>query len=127
MLREPVCRRKEKRMNARVLRCLVAVAALAAAGPGRAEIDPVDCDPPPASASPMEDRAGTLARYERLPRACLQQLFSACSQAADRSLLDFGSAAACSMGYEALLRQHFGGNFSALLAWWQTQRTVLLQ
>jgi hypothetical protein len=123
MLLAAGCRRKEKRMNARVLRCLVAAAAVAAAGPGYTEGEPSACDVQAAGRDPMEDREATLARYERLPRACLQQIFRACSQAADRSLLDLGSAATCSIGYEALLRQHFGGSFSALLAWWQTQRT----
>ena len=110
-------------MPARILRRLLAAAtALAALQAWSSGLDgAARCDLPGADAHPMADRAATLARYERLPQACLQDIFAACSQASGRTLLDPGSAAVCSYGYEALLRQGFGGSFPALLAWWRSQ------
>lgn len=109
-------------MDARVLRRLCAAAALLAALPGQGQVESASCEMPATGPDPLQDRAGSLALYERLPRSCLQQLFGACQEAASRGLLDFGSAAACSLGYEALLREHFGGDFRELLAWWQAQQ-----
>jgi hypothetical protein len=63
-----------------------------------------------------------LAQYERVPHACLQAVFEACNSASSKTLLDFGSAATCSLAYEALLSQRFNGNFRELLAWWRTQQ-----
>jgi hypothetical protein len=116
-------------MHARVLRCLLAAAAAMAtleAVPSETGVAP-RCEWPATDGHPMADRAGTLARYQRLPRACLQDLFAACSQATSRTLLDPGSAAVCSYGYEALLQQGFDGSFPALLAWWRSQRAPSLQ
>jgi hypothetical protein len=114
-------------MHARVLRCLLAAALLASALPSRAEAPNDGCELPSASADPLSDRAGILAQYEQLPHSCLRQIFAACSQASARGFLDFGSAAVCSFGYEALLRQQFGGSFRALMVWWQAQRSETLQ
>jgi hypothetical protein len=108
-------------MHARDLRCLLAAAMVAAAAPAAA--DPADsCTLPGAGADPLADRAGLLAQYEQLPQACLQEIVTACTAAASETLLDFGTAAACSFGYEALLKQRFGGNFRALMAWWREER-----
>lgn len=114
-------------MDARTLRILLLAAATWAALPAAAESGPFSCELPAAESGPLGDRAGMLARYERLPRTCLHEIFAACSTAAGRSLLDFGSAAVCSFGYEALLSQGFGGNFRALMAWWRNQRAEGLQ
>ena len=116
-------------MHATVLRCLLAAAtALAAveAVPAEPAATP-PCELPQTGGHPMADRAGTLERYRRLPRACLQDLFSACSQASGSALLDPASATVCSYGYEALLQQGFDGSFPALLAWWRSQRSLSLQ
>ena len=118
-------------MNARALRCLWIAAAAALSLPGLAETAPREqaqaCQLPGAGADPLADRAGLLAQYEQLPQSCLQELFRACTDASSRSLLDFGSAASCSFGYEALLKQGFGGNFHALIAWWQGERATTVQ
>ena len=53
---------------------------------------------------------------------CLKQLMVACNESANRMLLDTGSAFTCSIGYEALLRGSFRGDFQAMLAWWRQQR-----
>jgi hypothetical protein len=77
---------------------------------------------PEASAQLMIDRASTLARFEQLPHACLKSEFMRCSREAEEGLLGGGEAAICSFTYEALLRRSFGGDFNALLGWWQGQR-----
>jgi hypothetical protein len=110
----------------RALRGLLAAAALSTLGSALAGT-PAGCELPDAERSPLADRAGTLAQYERLPQACLQQIFRACSEASGRGFLDFASAATCSFGYEALLRQQFHGSFPDLLAWWRAQQGETLQ
>jgi hypothetical protein len=70
----------------------------------------------------MTGRAEALASYQELPSHCLKKLFVACNRAAAEGFLDFGSAAVCSIGYEALLARGFDGNFQALMTWWQGQR-----
>lgn len=109
-------------MQARALRCALAIATATIAFGAHAGTATATCQVPPASSDPLSDRAGLLASYEQLPRQCLQQLFAACSEASNRAMLDFGSAATCSFSYEALLRQQFGGDFHALLAWWRSRR-----
>ena len=81
-----------------------------------------DCRVPAAPAHPLADRVGVLSSFERLPDTCLKALFADCSDAAGEQLLDLGSAAICSIGYEALLKRGFGGDFHALMGWWRSQR-----
>jgi hypothetical protein len=108
-------------MNVRTLPFLLAAVLLATAPGARAEGHP-GCELPSSEAvDPLADRAGLLSRYEQLPRACVEAVFRECTVAADRGMLDLASAAVCSFSYEALLRQKFGGNFNALLAWWQAE------
>jgi hypothetical protein len=107
-------------MHARTLRGLLAAAALLTLAHARADLAAPRCEIPGSEAGLLADRAGLLAQYRRLPTPCLQQIFRACTEEADRSLLDLGSAAVCSLSYEALLQQEFGGSFPALLAWWRT-------
>lgn len=114
-------------MQAPTLRRLVAATALVAAAPLASAEAPASCGAlPGAGQDPFARRAEILAEYRRLPPACLQDIFAACASAANESLLDLGSAAVCSFGYEALLSQRFGGNFRELMAWWQTQRGTRL-
>lgn len=120
-------------MHARALRGLLAALAVATSWPtlaqgsavatARAPVNAASCQVPQADGNPLADRAGLLARYEQLPRPCLQQIFLACNEASQEAMLDFGSAATCSFGYEALLSRHFGGDFGRLLAWWNSERT----
>jgi hypothetical protein len=109
-------------MDARALRRSLAAAAIAAAPLAHASTQAPACQLPGDEANPLADRAGLLAQYERVPHACLQDLFKACNDASSKSLLDFGSAAVCSFAYEALLSQRFNGSFRELMAWWRTQR-----
>lgn len=113
-------------MDAPALRGVLLALALLAVSPVHADT-PASCELPAGEADPLADREGMLAAYERMPTPCLRALFNACSAASSRNFLDFGSAAVCSFGYEALLKQGFGGNFRELLAWWQSQREPVTQ
>lgn len=114
-------------MHSTALRSLVVAASvIAALLPCRAEVTPDTlpggCEIPSAGVNPLADRAGLLARYEGLPKSCLDSIFTRCSRAAAQGLLDFSSAAVCSFSYEALLRRHFDGDFPALVAWWRSRK-----
>lgn len=115
-------------MHPRPLRLLaVAATAFIVGGAAASEESRAMCELPAAGVDPLADRAGVLAEYERLPRPCLDAIFATCTQAADRGLLDLGSAAACSFGYEALLKKGFGGDFGRLMAWWRGERPARVQ
>lgn len=101
--------------------------ALVLAGAGASGLPAPSCELPASEGDPLADRAGLLARYEQLPPACLAEIFRACADAADRALLDFGSAASCSLGYEAWLSKGFGGDFGRLMAWWRGERSTRVQ
>ena len=122
----------------RLLRCMAVAAALAgtgatasaqqdAASAGARAAASADCRQPEHAGNPMLDRAERIRAYESLGEPCLKRLLVECSAAANHRLLDQGSAFACSIGYEALLKRHFGGDFQAMLAWWRTvpERTAL--
>ena len=113
-------------MRSRILRGLLAAALFTAAMGAAAQAPDPSCELPASQTDPLADRAGLLQRYERLPHSCLRAIFTACSEASRGGLLDFGTAAACSLGYEALLSQAFGGNFHALLAWWRDRKAPAL-
>lgn len=80
------------------------------------------CAAAPGAADPVASREQVLAHYEALPPQCLRAMFRVCNRAAESGLLDLGQAAHCSIGYEALLRRGFDGDFHALMGWWQRQR-----
>lgn len=114
-------------MNHRLLRCVLACTA-AMAGLCTAAEDGSEATPSPAICrAPAYDgplllhRQDRIAQYEGLGEQCLKRLVVECNAAASRQLLDAGSAFACSLGYEALLRRGFGGDFQAMLAWWRTR------
>lgn len=98
------------------------LATLALAQPAAAQVDGEDCTLPSSGRHPLVDRSDLLSSYEKLPERCLKALFGACAEAAGTRLLDFDSAAACSLGHEALLRRGFGGDFHAMTDWWRGQR-----
>jgi len=108
-------------MKAKAMRCLVVLAA-AAAMSAAAEVPSTACQVQPSEAHPLMDRDGALSRYEQLPQHCLKAMFMRCAAEASEQLLDLSDAAVCSLGYEALLRRGFAGDFHALMAWWRTQR-----
>lgn len=108
-------------MNASA-RWLALLATAGAMGSAAAEVSSSACHVPPSEVHPLADRDAALSRYEQLPQYCLEAMFMRCSTEAGLQLLDFGSAATCSIGYEALLRRGFAGDFHALMAWWRAQR-----
>ncbi|HYD75141.1 hypothetical protein [Ramlibacter sp.] len=79
---------------------------------------PARCQAPPYDGPALLHRKERMTQFEALGEHCLKQLMVECHAAAARQLLDPGSAFACSIGYEALLKRGFGGDFQALLAWW---------
>lgn len=108
-------------MNTKALRWVVLVAALGMAGPVEAQAPTAECGADPPDVAPLADRAAALESFERLPESCLKALFVVCADAAGRQLLDMGSAAMCSISYEALLKRGFGGDFHALMGWWRAR------
>jgi hypothetical protein len=109
-------------MDARALLCMVAAATMVSSRALQAESPPAVCELPAIQADLLLERERLLAEFGRLPQSCLRELFAACSSAANDALLDFRDAAICSLAYEALLQQGFGGDFQALMAWWRRQR-----
>jgi hypothetical protein len=92
--------------------------------PAAAQGEPDDCRVPALRVHPSLDWRAASSAFEQLPEACLKALFMACDEDANRRILDPGSAAICSIGYEALLKRGFGGDFHALLGWWRSQHPV---
>ena len=109
-------------MSPLALGCALLIATAGAAHAGSAPPGPAaSCELPiEQDAHPFSDRSGTLERFRQLAPECLKRVFVACSQTADRALLDPGSAAICSLSYEALLSRGFNGDFRALVAWWRS-------
>lgn len=52
----------------------------------------------------------------------LEKAFWACDHAATRGPFDTGEAMACSVVIENLKRNRFGGDFEAMLGWWQRNK-----
>lgn len=75
---------------------------------------------------PLANRSGTISSMERMPESCLKSFLAECSETANERLLDLGSAAVCSMGYEALLHKSFGGSFHAMMVWWKREHEVFI-
>lgn len=101
---------------------LMMVLLAAVAEPARADPQVATCHPALALEAPLADREGALARFELQPEHCLKRVFRDCAALAGETMLDGGSAARCSVAYEALLRRSFRGDFHALLAWWRSDR-----
>lgn len=76
------------------------------------------CPPGPAPSTLWSDREASIRQQEQVPDACLKSLVRQCDADAEAGFLDAGSAALCSVRYEALLRHGFRGDFPALLRWW---------
>jgi hypothetical protein len=110
-------------MKASVMCCTAALLGAAVPEQAIAQEPLSSCSVLPSSVDLVMDRDGARSRYEQLPLHCLKAIFMQCADAASEQVLDFGSAAACSIGYEALLKRGFSGDFEALLAWWRTGRT----
>ena len=62
------------------------------------------------------------AHLEQVPERDLERLFLRCSRESSERFMGFGEAALCSIGFEALKKRKFGGDFNAMLAWWRLHR-----
>lgn len=106
----------------------VAYAAASLAGPAAAQAQrqaaalETECAGTSLHTHPLADRQASLQSFESVPDGCLRAMFLMCADTSRNQLMDLGSAAACSVGYEVLLKRSFGGDFNALLAWWRSQR-----
>lgn len=94
----------------------------ASAQPGPAQAGATECAAATSRIQPVAEHARVQAEFARLSGTCLKELYLRCSREASQGLLDFGAAALCSSGHEALLKGEFGGDFNALLAWWRVHR-----
>ncbi len=75
--------------------------------------------------APVTERAITvLSEADTL--TALERKFWLCEHAASQSLLDPGTAMKCSVATETLKAQRFGGDFKAMLAWWQANKDAQL-
>ncbi len=74
--------------------------------------------------TPWSDREAGLHAQEQLSDTCLKRLVRECDADAEAGFLDGGSAATCSVRYEALLRQGFQGDFHSFLRWWRSAPPV---
>lgn len=85
---------------------------------------------PPAQAQTSTQVAVTERAIARLSDAdalaALERKFWLCEHAATQSLLDLGTATQCSVVTETLKAQRFGGDFKAMLAWWQANKEARL-
>lgn len=86
------------------------------------EGQPTECRAAVSQDRLLASRSATISSLEQMPATCLKALLVECSDSANQALLDLGSAALCSMGYEALLQKGFGGSFPAMMVWWQRDR-----
>ena len=68
--------------------------------------------------------AATWNGVERATPAELESAYLDCDRMAMTTLLDFGTAAQCSVVYEKFKERVFGGDFNRLLAWHQQLRTA---
>jgi len=114
-------------MSIRLSRWLLASAAAVSMLPAQAQApssgpagDPA-CVAPEHGDHPMLGRQERITLYEGLGEQCLKRLLVQCNAAASQAMLEPGQAFACSIGYEALLKRGFNGDFQAMLAWWRTR------
>lgn len=103
------------------------IGSAAAAGPetalrSRANQEPAVAGRALAAAEPTRSIDAVRARIEGFSEPEAKRFYLGCSGAAIRQHLDRAGVAACSIGYDVLLRHHFGGDFDALLAWSRRQR-----
>jgi hypothetical protein len=76
-----------------------------------------------ALAWPVPGPAAVEGRDERRSLAGLEKAYWACDRAsATHGVLDMDVAAACGAVIGELQRRKFGGDFNAMLAWWQRNK-----
>ena len=76
----------------------------------------------PPNASAWADRERLFAHFGCETEARLKATYLRCAHESSQRLLGFEEAARCSIAGEVLKARSFGGDFSALLAWWRQHR-----
>lgn len=66
--------------------------------------------------------AGLQASAQSGRTEALERAFWRCDHAATQGLLDSAAAMDCSVVFETLKAQRFGGDFGAMLAWWRERK-----
>lgn len=77
-----------------------------------------------ASAAPLAHSQSAKGALKDAPIDELKRVYLACDRAATSGELDTAGIRQCSIVYEELKRQAFGGDFDRLLAWAQAQQRV---
>lgn len=90
---------------------LLCGAALAVSAAGAREVDP--------------GRQVPAAFFQDWTEEQLKRFFLLCSREAAQRMLTLEEGAVCSSAQDALKARSFGGDFSALLAWWRIHRDDL--
>ena len=67
--------------------------------------------------SPSPDARNPIEAIQQLSEADLKRFYLGCARASVRNQLAGGEIALCSVGYERLLQDIFGGDFRAFLEW----------
>jgi hypothetical protein len=99
-----------------LLRAVIALSAMTTPWAAGIDFASTACETPSGLTHPLLDGDGELSHFVQLPEHCLKTMYLYCSSAPQTSL-GRGLIMACSVGYEALLRRVFDGDFGALLAW----------
>ena len=103
----------------RLMHCLTAAAVVAGAALGTAplalaqSLNQIDFAAP---------RGKIIAELAAVPSGQLRQAYLACARESNQRLLDPGEAMVCAMVADTLLASDFNGDFTALIAWWQSHR-----
>ena len=102
------------------LPCLLRTAVVALAA-GASISSPAQPAPPPPGGPPGA-AGGETDPDADMTVVRLKRDYARCERLAARGLLDPGQAMPCSVVYERLKAQAFGGDFAALHRWWQAER-----
>ncbi|HEU0204585.1 MAG TPA: hypothetical protein VFR86_29590 [Burkholderiaceae bacterium] len=78
--------------------------------------------PDPRGVAAMGAAEPLQAHFERIPEQQLKGVVLNCAREAATRVLGYDEAIPCSIAWETLKRRSFGGDFTALLAWWQAHR-----
>jgi hypothetical protein len=79
---------------------------------------------PRAGVAPVAATTWGATALDHVTPAELQSAYLECDRMAMTTALDFGTAAGCSVVYEALKARMFGGDFERLLEWHRRQRAA---
>jgi hypothetical protein len=76
-----------------------------------------------ASTTSFAQVANKLPEIEALPMDKLEALHWDCDYMASKQQMDAGDAGICSVVYERIKAEKFGGDFNKMLAWWNQNKS----